>query len=160
VYAVLDACDTPSIPIKARELGETQAVSLYRGQAEEELWGIAPYLFRIDLPTFDWITETLWAFPWGFFAVSDAELDAVRHHFRRFLVVRSPNDEPWYFRFYDPRVLARFLTVTAADSVFDFFGPARAFAITDPETYGVRVFVRGGAGTQRGEHETVTVARR
>jgi hypothetical protein len=42
LYAVIDACDTPAVPEKAREVGETRAVSLYRGSADEMYWAFAP----------------------------------------------------------------------------------------------------------------------
>ena len=65
LYAILDACDTPSVVEKVKELGDERAVSLYRGTAEEEFESIAPYLVVVDTAVFDWIAETLWAEPWG-----------------------------------------------------------------------------------------------
>ncbi|MGE0552522.1 MAG: DUF4123 domain-containing protein [Gemmatimonadales bacterium] len=142
VFAVVDACDTPSVPARARDLGPDLAVSLYRGGAEEDLSAIAPYLFRLDEASFRWITEDLWATPWGILAVSDADLTTVRTHFRRFLTVESPSGEPWYFRFYDPRVLPKFLSVSTEAEVAELFGPIRAFGVTDPASYGVRILTR------------------
>lgn len=129
LYAVLDACDTPSVPAMAREVGEARAVSLYRGSAEEEYWAIAPYLFAVDGALLDWIVETLWAEPFGIFAVADTDLEAVRRHFRRFLRVKSPEGEDWYFRFYDPRVLKTYLRSCTRSELSEFFGPVSLFGM-------------------------------
>ena len=143
LFAVIDATDTPEVPKRAAALGEAAAVSLYRGSAEEDLFAIAPYLFRVDLETFDWITGDLWPTPWGIFALADLALDAVRLHFRRFLTVEAPNGESWYFRFYDPRVLPKYLATCTDGEVTEFFGPIRAFGVTDLATYGVTIIAQG-----------------
>lgn len=137
LYAVLDACDEPRIPARMRELGDHRAVSLYRGSAEADLAAIAPYLAAVDGLMLEWIAAHLWTAPWGIFAVSDAGLEAVRTHFRKFLLVDAPDGDKWYFRFYDPRVLARFLPTCDAGQLTDFFGPVSAYGWTDTETYGV-----------------------
>jgi hypothetical protein len=137
LYAVLDACDEPRVPAKVRELGSHCAVSLYRGPAEEDLSAIAPYLVAVDDEVLAWIGSALWSSPWGIFAVTDAPLEDVRTHFRRFLLVDAPDGDKWYFRFYDPRVLPRFLATCDSAQLSDFFGPVSTFGWTDPETYGV-----------------------
>lgn len=137
LYAVLDACDEPRVPAKVRELGPDRAVSLYRGRAEEDLAAIAPYLAAVDAPLLEWIAASLWTSPWGIFAVAEAGLEQVRTHFRKFLLVEAPDGDSWYFRFYDPRVLERFLPTCDAAQLTDFFGPVSAYGWTDPDSYGV-----------------------
>jgi hypothetical protein len=139
--AILDACDEPRVPIRVAELGQN-AASLYQGKAQEELLAIAPYLVRVDPAMLAWIAESLWTDPWGVFAVSDAPLDALRTHFRRFLLVDAPDGEKWYFRFYDPRVLPRFLSTSDAAQLADFFGPVTTFGWVDLESYGVTLVRR------------------
>ena len=129
LFAVLDACDASAVPEMARELGERRAVSLYRGTADEMYWAIAPYLFAVDTRILAWIKETLWDEPWGIFVIADEKLETLRRHFRRFLVVRAPNGEQWYFRYYDPRVLRTFLNACSADELDEIFGPVQAFGI-------------------------------
>jgi hypothetical protein len=131
LYAVIDACDTPAVPEKARELGETRAVSLYRGTADEQYWAFAPYLFAVDGDLLDWIATDLWTGPWGIFAVADGEIEAVRRHFRRFLLVQAPDGEQWYFRFYDPRVLPTFLETSDEQQLSEFFPRLQALVIPD-----------------------------
>src|SRR5689334_20467389 len=64
LYAVIDACDAPAVPEKAKKLGEEFAVSLFKGSAEEDYWAVAPYLFKVLPETLDWIVATLWKEPW------------------------------------------------------------------------------------------------
>jgi hypothetical protein len=130
LYAVIDACDMPSVPEVARELGEERAVSLYRGSAQEMYWAFAPYLFAVDGEVLDWIVAELWSEPWGIFAVSDGDLEAVRRHFRRFLLVQAPDGEQWYFRFYDPRVIhPLLLSNLLATGMDDILGPGMELGI-------------------------------
>jgi len=132
LYAVIDACDTPAVPEKARELGDERAVSLYRASADEMYWAFAPYLFRVDWDLLDWIIADLWHEPWGIFAVADESLEEVRRHFRRFLLVHAPDGEQWYFRFYDPRVLPPFLQASTAGEIAELFGTLHAFVVQRP----------------------------
>ncbi len=90
LYAVADATDAPAVPRKVLELGPARAVSLYRGTAEEEFWDVAPYLMRVDPVVLDWIVSTLDKERWGIFAISKANLDTLRTHFRHFLKVVRP----------------------------------------------------------------------
>ena len=139
VYVVLDACDAPSVPEKARGLGEGRAASLYNGTAQEEYWAIAPYLCKADPNLLAWIKDSLWKEPWGIVVVSTADFELLRGHFRKFLVVQSPEGEYWYFRFYDPRVLPVFLESSNSDEVKDFFGPIQAYAVHNPEESKLRL---------------------
>ena len=148
LFAIVDACDAPSVPVRARAMmaeDDSTAVSLYKGRSEEELWAIAPYLLEVDEAAFAWITQELWGTPWGFFILSDATLDELRQHFRKFLTVRTPENEEWYFRFYDPRVLPTYLTSCTPAEVDEFLGPARAVCVTNRATYGVDVYARATA---------------
>lgn len=142
LYAVLDACDESRVPPKVRELGPGLAVSLYRGTAEADLAAIAPYLVQVTSAVLRWLTEEIWSEPWGVFVVSEAPIDALRTHFRKFLLVEGPDGDSWYFRFYDPRVLARWLPACDAAQLNDFLGPVSAFGWTDRETYGVTLAAR------------------
>jgi hypothetical protein len=139
LYAVVDACDAPSVPSRAQELGDQRAVSLYKGRAEQEMWAIAPYLIAVDGVTYDWITSDLWGTPWGFLVIANDSLETLRHHFRKFLTVKTPAGEEWYFRFYDPRVLRKYLDSCTPTERAEFFGPARAVGLTNPDTYAVTV---------------------
>lgn len=133
LYAVLDACDAPQIPPKMIELGDDQAVSLYLGMAEEEYWGFAPYLARMDVPMLEWIETRLAGEPWGVFIEAQEDLNAVRKHLHHFLIVNDPQDEEMYFRFYDPRVLRKYLPTCTPRELRQFFGTLDAFLVPDSE---------------------------
>lgn len=146
LYAVLDACDTPSVPEKYAELGPERAACLYLGSAAENYWAFAPYLFAVDEALLDWIAETLWTEPFGIFAVADAPLEEMRRHFRRFLLVQSPDGEQWYFRFYDPRVLPPFLDASDAAEIDELYGPLQAFGIRATPPAAVELIARRHVG--------------
>jgi len=128
LYAVLDACDEPRVPEKVGELAD-RAVSLYRGSAERDYWALAPYLVVVDTELLDWIAEHLWGDPWGIFVITEADLPALRKHFRRFLIVLGPNGNQLYFRFYDPRVLGSFLEACTDEEAEQIFGAVMAFLV-------------------------------
>ncbi len=156
LYAVLDACDEPRVPAKVGEIRPERAASLYRGPAAEDLAAIAPYLVRADAEFVEWIAGTLWTDPWGVFAVTDAGFDTLRTHLRKFLLVDAPDGDHWYFRFYDPRVLSRFLPTCDAAQLTDFFGPVTAYGWTDHETYGVTLARQVWADTSAPARPRVT----
>lgn len=127
LYAVVDSCDEPSVPKKIAEVGSAAAVSLYRGSAEEQYEAVAPYLFKVDVPVFDWIANQLWASPWGIFASADVALESLRTHFRHFLKVKGIDGKPYLFRFYDPRILPRFLESCNDQELAEFYGPVQEY---------------------------------
>jgi hypothetical protein len=157
LYAVIDACDELAVCAKATELGSERAVSLYRGDPEEVYWDIAPYLFRVDADLIRWVLEEFKDKPWGFFAVARASLEEMRRHFRRFLLVKSPQGDGWYFRFYDPRVLQAFLASCREDELGAFFGPIQAFVVTDPAVPGL-TFLAPRAPFGAGPYHLATAA--
>jgi len=140
LFAILDACDEPAVPQKISELGDVRAVSLYRGGAEEDYSAIAPYLVQVDSALLDWIVAALWEHPWGIFAVSPANLETLRTHFRKFLIVQMPDTEKFYFRYYDPRVLKSFLPTCSEAELAEFLGPVQAYAGGEPGTETVRLW--------------------
>ena len=141
LYAILDACDSPTIPPKVKELGEENAISLYRGEAEEDYWAIAPYLVRVDAATLEWIMAALWKEPWGVFAVADSTLELLRTHFRKMLIAELPDSKKVYFRFYDPRVLRLFLPTCTDEQVKEFFGPVRSYLVNGKRSDSLEQFL-------------------
>ena len=132
LYAILDACDAPSVPERLRGLPETKARSLFKGSVNESLSGIAPYLVEVTPETLMWISTELWREPWGIFAVprveSAGDLGALWSHFRKLLMVQS--DGQWlYFRFYDPRVLPNFLHSCGPEQAAGVFGPCSMLGV-------------------------------
>jgi hypothetical protein len=129
LYAILDAYDSPSVPEKVKEIGADKGVCLFTGEAETRYWAHAPYLAAVDAGLLAWMVDIVWKAPWGVFILSKMPMDGLREHLRRFLMVRLPDGERWYFRYYDPRILPIYLSNCEPLELQQFFGPIRAFAI-------------------------------
>jgi hypothetical protein len=130
LYALLDACDEPSVPKRCAKAGEARAVSLYRGEKAKEYAHLAPYIAQIDPSDLEWIQKKLWAAPWGYFVLTRADLTSLRSHFRRYLTVKLPNGSKVLFRFYDPRVVRTYLESSDAATTRQFFGPVQGLGIS------------------------------
>ncbi len=103
----------------------TRKQCLYRGESENKLASVAPYLlfFTPDDPFLPLFLNHGIAQSWGIFISTTAEMEEVMHHFRKFLIVDTEDDKKMYFRFYDPRVLHIFLSTCNEQQLQEFFGP-------------------------------------
>jgi hypothetical protein len=128
-YAVIDACDEPAVPPRMFALGPSLAVSLYRGRAERDYWSIAPYLAFVDDDLAHWLHEHLTGRPWGFLVSTEMDLSSLRRHLRRLLLVEVPDGRTMLFRFYDPRVLHRWLASATPDEVGELLAPGLVAAV-------------------------------
>lgn len=126
MFAILDACDTPRVLQLANQRPD-RAICLYKGLAMARHGAIAPWLFQTDGEIFDWILAEAWEEPWGLLLTAEGELEDLRNHFRRFLLVKTPENEEVYFRFYDPRVLCTFLPTCTDEELERFFGPVTQY---------------------------------
>jgi len=130
VFAVLDGASVPDL---LRKLYDTKPEHecLYRGELKPDLAEVAPYLARLE-PRSEfagWVIQQGWGNHWGVFAVSPADLPAMRHHFRRFLIVYDSEGKPLYFRYYDPRVLRTYLPTCNAEELAAVFGPVTSYLL-------------------------------
>ena len=127
-YTILDgaACED-LLPIL--EQHDPDHCCLYAGDLDDDVEEVAPYLIRLepDHPFTAWLLESIGHKPWGIFCKAPSTLRELRKHFRQFLLVKGPEGENLYFRFYDPRVLLVFLPTCDPDQVLDLFGPVDAF---------------------------------
>ncbi len=111
--------------------------SLYEGPQGDALALHAPYL--VQLPPHSSYLETLvkegWGNSWGMYLTCPLSFEDIRTHFRHFLLVKTEEGEQLYFRFYDPRVLRKFLPTCTADELAQLFGPIRSFLMEEnPQT--------------------------
>src|SRR5215471_10053230 len=90
LFAVMDSAKEPSIPVELRRKG-TEFTSLYRGEPEECLSSVAPYLASLDPKSelMRWLLTNGWGNSWGIFLVSSTSLETLRRHFRHFLLVHD-----------------------------------------------------------------------
>lgn len=138
-FALFDAARMGQWMEQAREL-HPDNVSLYKGQSETVLAPFAPHLFSFYSETelSRWFFTHGWGQAWGVFCCSSATASDLVRHFRRFLKVGLEDGKPFYFRFYDPRVLRVFLPTCDAQQLQMFFGPIDYFWIEDEDpAYGL-----------------------
>ena len=129
-YAILDGASVEGLLDQLYKY-EPEFECLYRGELQPDLAEVAPYLVKLDRESVftDWVIENGWGKHWGVFAVTKADLPTLRRHFRRFLTVHNESGEPLVFRFYDPRVLAVYLTTCNAEELTAIFGPVLSFVL-------------------------------
>jgi hypothetical protein len=140
-YLLFDAARADKALFEAQEKNPDNR-SLYLGTAQEELFGVAPYLFNLknqhDFK--QWFMEHGWNNHWGLMLQSEAPFDEIFKHCRKFLLVKKEDGEQLYFRFYDPRVLRVFLPTCDRQQLNEFFGPVKCFITEDENPENVLIF--------------------
>jgi len=126
-FAVLDGASVPDLPMRLYELRPHQ-ICLYRGELEPDLAEVAPYLVYLMPGTefTDWLLANCWGKHWGIFVQTQFSMVEVRKNFRKLLTVHDEAGNPLLFRYYDPRVLTRFLPTCESDDLRLFFDRASA----------------------------------
>lgn len=104
-------------------------VSLYRGKPAVDLAHVAPYLAQMPLSGLlvPWLVVDAAVAASALIVVADADLETLRTHFRRWLMVLDSKSGENFFRFYDPRVIQPFLEASTPAEAARFFGPVRTF---------------------------------
>ena len=142
LYALTDGGCAPEFAAQLQHLPTDRAVPLLcDGDAQFDPTAIVR-LALVDGSMLQLIVQSLWRDRWGVSVFSKTSLDALRLHFRRFLVVQLPDGEQWFFRVYDPRILPIYLPNCNEWELRKFFGPVRAFGIPVLEN-GTLTFVQG-----------------
>lgn len=106
-------------------------MSLYKGESEQEFEGIAPYLFTWPENNrfSSWICKNSWGSASCILLNSNQTFRDSWQHFRKFLLVKTEDNQELYFRFYDPRVLKIFLPTCDKEQIIEFFGPIQHFIV-------------------------------
>jgi hypothetical protein len=127
LYAILDAARDPLIYALLLQECKDERQSLYEGEKGEALALVAPYLVHLppESPFLETLVEKGWGKCWGVFLTSPKAFAEVRSHLRRFLMVDLEGGPKAYFRYYDPRVLRKYLPTCTPDELQTFFGPIR-----------------------------------
>ena len=123
------------------------ARSLYQGDLGERLAHVSPYLLslREDQPGSRWFAGAGFGQSWGLFITTPVGFDELRRHLRKFNIVYRENGTPLVFRYYDPRVLRRFLPTCTSGELRRFFGPIESFLTETEEADALfRFTLRGG----------------
>src|SRR5687767_7614535 len=95
VYAILDGASVPDLLERLDEM-RPPYVCLYRGEMDEDLAAVAPYLVNIAPRTqfAKWLLSECWGRHWGIFAHTHYSMVEARKHFRRFLTVHDEAGNP------------------------------------------------------------------
>lgn len=128
VYAILDGASVPGLPMKLYEMNPPR-YCLFKGELEPDMAEVAPYLVRLypKTPFAEWLLSEGWGQHWGIFARSRKSLNEMRAHFRALTTAYDEKGDPMTFRFYDPRVLQRFLPTCKPAELKVFFGGVETF---------------------------------
>jgi len=129
-YAILDGASNPALLDYLYAEQPPEFACLYRGDLEPDMAECAPYLAKLELgsPFTQWVTGMGWGLHWGIFAVANSDLRGLRDHLRKLNMIYEPETHrPVLFRYYDPRVLNRFLPSCDVRQLHSFFGPVQAW---------------------------------
>jgi hypothetical protein len=109
--------------------------SLYEGKSKIDLAAVGPYLFHLNTGSglLEWFSSEGWGNSWGVFIHTPIPFQELYRHCRRFLLVRTEDQQELYFRFYDPRVLRIFLPTCSREQLKEFFGPITYFIVEDQD---------------------------
>jgi len=135
LYAILDAAKGGESLVKflLSIFNQIQFESLFENKKAIKLSMVAPYLVFIP-PPYSILEELLplsWGNHWGIFFNANASFNDVLIHFRKFLLVKIKSGKELFFRYYDPRVLSKFLPTCDSKQLYDFFGPVKTIYMDD-----------------------------
>lgn len=107
--------------------------SLYEGRRAVAFKNVCPYLsdmvYNSDFS--DWYFKTGWGDSWGVFVISELDFDALIDHFRQFIKVEDMFGKSYFFRFYDPRVLRKFLPTCDEQQLERLFNGVEHYIVED-----------------------------
>ncbi len=121
--------------------------SLYRGTKNEKHFGKAPFLvhFAPGCKLFYQLVSRGWGDSWGVVFASREPFGNLLEHFQRFVLARrqfGEDQDVFFFRFYDPRVLRAYLPTCTESEIGLLFGPVRRFYVESEGGDAVLVFDR------------------
>jgi hypothetical protein len=129
-YLLIDAVPAGETLDKGKDLNGKN-ICLYSGINEKIFQKIGPYIFSLDngLPFQEWFLHKGWGNSWGFILFSYQTIDRLRDHFLKFKFIFDENGNKQYFRYYDPRVVNKFLPKCTIEELIKFFGPVEYFIV-------------------------------
>jgi hypothetical protein len=123
LYCVLDGASVPDLPMRLYETN-TPNYCLFRGELDAEMTYAAPYVAVLlpGSPFADWVFNESSGKHWGIFAHCRYSIKEMRRHCRALLNVYDEKGNPMIFRYYDPRVLRKFLPTCTPEELTTLFG--------------------------------------
>jgi len=123
LYCVLDGASVPDLPMRLYET-DTPSYCLLGDNLAPDVLYTAPFL-AVLLPGSRFTEQVFKESPgkhWGIYAHCRRSMTEVRRHCRALLNVFDENGNPLLFRYYDPRVLRKFLPTCNAGELKTLFG--------------------------------------
>jgi hypothetical protein len=147
LYGIVDAARDMELAFEAKCLYKQEIQTLFEGKVASALADVAPYLIMIH-PNGGYLKN--WARHWGNSAgilfTTSADAHDLYAHLRHIFIVEDEQNQPYFFRFYDPRVLRTFLPTCTLQQLDEFFGPVRTWICETTEENGCIVYARGAQG--------------
>jgi len=137
VYAILDGA-------RNRKNSGQRYYCLLDGKLDYSLTRAAPYMMRLEEGS-DFTRELIqqaWGNSWGIFAIMDPKvtLIGVRRNCKKLVSVRDEAGRKLLFRYYDPRVMRKFLPTCLPDELKQVFGQVTAYAVENEDVSGFNFF--------------------
>lgn len=105
---------------------------LFKGTKDETLIDVAPHLFKVKDEQVEWKNAEL-SLKEIVVIESSVELSILAQHLKQFIYQQFEGRE-CYFRFWDARVLKKFLTNCSRCQLRVFFGPIDSFTIRNEQS--------------------------
>jgi len=141
LFGVLDGASIPDLPRKMHE-ARVRNECLLTGDLPPAMVHAAPYL--VFLPPGDrfseWVVNEGFGKHWGIFAHSRHSMNELRRHFQGLVSVNDERGRSLTFRFYDPRVLTKFLPTCTPEELATVFGKVDTFWAETGEGQGLAGF--------------------
>jgi hypothetical protein len=130
LYGVLDGVMVPDLPNRLYK-GQVPNYCLLTGDLPADMVYAAPYLVYLspDSKFADWVFQEAFGKHWGICVQSPRSMIEMRRHFRALMQTFDERGNPMKFRFYDPRVLSRFLPTCNGGELKALFGEVQAFYV-------------------------------
>ncbi len=127
LFAVLDGIMVPDLPNRLYN-AEVQNYCLLTGDLTPDLVYAAPYLVYLsqDSKFSDWVLAEALGKHWGIFAQTPHSIIEMRRHFQGLMNCYDERGNPIKFRYYDPRVLRKFLPTCNGGELKTLFGKTEA----------------------------------
>ena len=126
LYAVLDGVMVPDLPNVLYD-EKVSNECLWSGDLTPDMVYTAPYLVGLKPNKFsDWVFAEALGKHWGIFIHSPRSMVDTKNHFRSLLSAYDERGNPLRFRYYDPRVLRKYLPTCNGGELKTLFGNSEA----------------------------------